>query len=484
MSVESSQSAQGRTNSTAASHRSTAKSTQADGLSGPAAAGFSALLSLLSATEPVTDSESDGTGGPQILLASADPTRPDLLPTGEQNQPVALINSSLTAINFVSEGAPPLADISGPGVDTRSDLTGLNPLSTDSMMQPLALPTASVTATTSPAQPIASTVQFLALPAASVTVTTSPAQPIGNASSLSSAPAPIPQAGTSATVPLLPPEALPAARSEPRQPGAGAAKTVADSAWGLASVLAGADSLGRVSQVPTEAPLPHKAVSLPTHLAAQLALGRESGAALPRPELLTAVVADTPLALINQLADSMAPAGERGPGRAFATRQGGTADASWGAGSGVQMRADAPYQIEATAAAVPPEALAETVSFWATQGVQNAELTLDGFGEEPIEVRISMDGDLAQIDFRTNQPALRELLEAASAPLRDLLSGQGLQLGGVSVGASPGRGTGTGTGQQDRPTARQVTLQAQPVSGVVASRSLNPAVGQSLDLFV
>ena len=460
MSVESSQSAQGRTNSTAASHRSMAKSTQADGLSGPAAAGFSALLSLLSATEPVTDSESDGTGGPQILLASADPTRPDLLPTGEQNQPVALINSSLTAINFVSEGAPPLADISSPGVDTRSDLTGLNPLSTDSTMQPLALP------------------------AASVTVTTSPAQPIGNASSLSSAPAPIPQAGTSATVPLLPPEALPAARSEPRQPGAGAAKTVADSAWGLASVLAGADSLGRVSQVPTEAPLPHKAVSLPTHLAAQLALGRESGAALPRPELLTAVVADTPLALINQLADSMAPAGERGPGRAFATRQGGTADASWGAGSGVQMRADAPYQIEATAAAVPPEALAETVSFWATQGVQNAELTLDGFGEEPIEVRISMDGDLAQIDFRTNQPALRELLEAASAPLRDLLSGQGLQLGGVSVGASPGRGTGTGTGQQDRPTARQVTLQAQPVSGVVASRSLNPAVGQSLDLFV
>lgn len=191
------------------------------------------------------------------------------------------------------------------------------------------------------------------------------------------------------------------------------------------------------------------------------------------------------LSLLTGAAESGLRAQEPLPAKSPGARFGDASAGAFGVASGVSTRADAPYEIEATAAAVPDTAIAETVSYWVTQGVQSAELTLEGFGNDPVEVSISLTGDQAQIDFRTDQADVRQALEAATAELRDLLSGEGLQLAGVSVGASGGRGA-QGDAQQANPGPRQEVLTQGP-SGAPTPRSVrssNPAVGRSLDLFV
>jgi flagellar hook-length control protein FliK len=132
---------------------------------------------------------------------------------------------------------------------------------------------------------------------------------------------------------------------------------------------------------------------------------------------------------------------------------------------------------------VPESAVAETVSYWASHGVQTAELTLDGFGDAPVEVSILLNGDQAQIDFRTDQAGVRQVLENAAGQLKDLLSSQGLQLAGVSVGSS-GAGGDAGGDRRQRQSAQQVTLVKTEAAGVTVARAANPAVGRSLDLFV
>lgn len=141
------------------------------------------------------------------------------------------------------------------------------------------------------------------------------------------------------------------------------------------------------------------------------------------------------------------------------------------------------YEVAAASAAVADGAVAETVSYWATNGVQSAELTLDGLGDEPVEVRISVEGDQAQIDFRSDQPEVRQVLESASAQLKAMLSSEGLQLTGMSVGTS-GRGGAQDNGRQPRPGARQTTLGSVEPARVASTRVANAAVGQALDLYV
>ena len=141
------------------------------------------------------------------------------------------------------------------------------------------------------------------------------------------------------------------------------------------------------------------------------------------------------------------------------------------------------YEVAAASAVVAEGQVAETVSYWASQGIQSAELTLDGLGDEPVEVRISVEGDQAQIDFRSNQPEVRQALEAASAQLKALLSGEGLQLSGMSVGTSS-RGASQGEGGQPKPSARQAKLVSLESVRASSARAANPAVGQALDLYV
>jgi flagellar hook-length control protein FliK len=147
--------------------------------------------------------------------------------------------------------------------------------------------------------------------------------------------------------------------------------------------------------------------------------------------------------------------------------------------------ADALFQVPPTTAAIASTALADTVSHWASQGVQNASLQLDGFGDEPVDVRISVNGDMAQVDFRTNQPEVRQAIEGAASQLKELLSNQGLQLAGLSIGTSA-RGGSQYKDKDPKPTtdARKVTLVKSDAVETARVRGANPSVGQSLDLFV
>jgi flagellar hook-length control protein FliK len=97
--------------------------------------------------------------------------------------------------------------------------------------------------------------------------------------------------------------------------------------------------------------------------------------------------------------------------------------------------------------------LADTVSYWVSQGVQKAELKLDGFGAEPIEVSISLANGEAQIGFRTNRADVRDVIEGAMSHLKELLASEGLVLAGVSVGAS-GQDRAGAQAQRERAGAR------------------------------
>lgn len=130
--------------------------------------------------------------------------------------------------------------------------------------------------------------------------------------------------------------------------------------------------------------------------------------------------------------------------------------------------------------------VADTVSYWVTQGVQNAELKLDGFGGEPVEVKISLKGDQAHIGFRTDQPEIRQMLEGALAHLKEALKSEGLVLSGVSVGASGQNGAGAQE-QRNRPDMRQTGLASLLTTGPALTPGqprVNLAVGRALDLFV
>lgn len=127
--------------------------------------------------------------------------------------------------------------------------------------------------------------------------------------------------------------------------------------------------------------------------------------------------------------------------------------------------------------------LAETVSYWATQGVQNAELTLDGPGGETVEVRISLKGEDAHIDFRTDQPEIRRVLEGATAHLKDILASEGLVLSGVSVGSSRQDGAGAQE-QRNRQSARQATLITSEAAPAEARLRVVQSIARAVDIFV
>lgn len=138
----------------------------------------------------------------------------------------------------------------------------------------------------------------------------------------------------------------------------------------------------------------------------------------------------------------------------------------------------------APAAVSPTDAyVAEQVSYWISNDVQNAEMKLDGMGDHPVEVSIRMHGNEAHIAFRTDEIQTREVLENASLHLKDMLQREGVILSGVSVGTS-GAGDSDAQERKPRPGARQVSIgSVQPLSAGLRPVSSGP-VGRALDLFV
>jgi flagellar hook-length control protein FliK len=128
--------------------------------------------------------------------------------------------------------------------------------------------------------------------------------------------------------------------------------------------------------------------------------------------------------------------------------------------------------------------VAEQVKYWISNDVKNAEMRLDGIGNNPVEVSISMQGNEARVAFRSDEAQARDVLEAASSHLKDLLQREGLVLSGVSVGTT---GSGNAGSQQRR--EQQGARQAREVAAAqsVASQAATSgprASGRALDLFV
>lgn len=141
-------------------------------------------------------------------------------------------------------------------------------------------------------------------------------------------------------------------------------------------------------------------------------------------------------------------------------------------------RADIPAALKAD------QQLAQTISYWLGQGVQNAELKLDGFGAEPVAVRISVAHGEAHIGFKSDQAEARQLIEGALSQLRDLLGQEGLTLAGVSIGSSDQHPPGA---QEQRPRfgprKKDTNLLGTAASSSPPTLTRLPA-GRVLDLFV
>lgn len=137
----------------------------------------------------------------------------------------------------------------------------------------------------------------------------------------------------------------------------------------------------------------------------------------------------------------------------------------------------------AGAALTPESAVAEQVTYWVSQGIQNAQLKLEGFGSEPVEVSISLKGQEAQIDFRTDQPEIRQMLEGALVQLKETLLREGLVLSGVSVGASGQQGGGAQDRRQQT-NARQAAVATSDAGSTVGQQRPSLGAGRALDVFV
>lgn len=103
--------------------------------------------------------------------------------------------------------------------------------------------------------------------------------------------------------------------------------------------------------------------------------------------------------------------------------------------------------------------VADQVSYWVAQGVQNAEMTVEGANAERVHVSISLSGNEARVELRADQAMTREMLANASSHLKDLLDSQGLVLSGFTVsssgsGGAGGAGGADGMGGQQQQQAR------------------------------
>jgi flagellar hook-length control protein FliK len=143
------------------------------------------------------------------------------------------------------------------------------------------------------------------------------------------------------------------------------------------------------------------------------------------------------------------------------------------------------YSVNGSAevAPAPDMQAAEQVKYWISQDVQNAELKLDGLGDKPVEVSISINGNEAHVAFRTDEIQTRDVLESAGIHLKDMLAREGLLLSGVSVGTS-GANDGGGNERKPRQGMKQGLVNAAPVGGVDTAKMARGSTGRSLDLFV
>lgn len=172
------------------------------------------------------------------------------------------------------------------------------------------------------------------------------------------------------------------------------------------------------------------------------------------------------------------------PGSATAgTSSSASASSAW------MAPVDAASAAASAGGAVLADRMTEQVSWWLAQKSQGADVSLELAPGQTVSFSVQVQGNEAQIAFRSDQPEVRQMLGQAAAQLKDLFGQEGLLLSGVTVDAQSA-GTqqrGEGEGRPDargvvRGVARLGAASASAPAPVVARAPL-PA-GRALDLYV
>ncbi|TFZ08341.1 flagellar hook-length control protein FliK [Ramlibacter humi] len=134
----------------------------------------------------------------------------------------------------------------------------------------------------------------------------------------------------------------------------------------------------------------------------------------------------------------------------------------------VRLPADSPVKAEVHQAALPSHPLdaafagdiAAEVKLMADGGLKQAELRLNPAELGPVHIKLELQATTADVQFTAAHATTREGLSQALPQLRELLAGQGLQLGHAGVGAGTGQGSDSSAWQAQREAARAVQRNA------------------------
>lgn len=153
--------------------------------------------------------------------------------------------------------------------------------------------------------------------------------------------------------------------------------------------------------------------------------------------------------------------------------------------STVPLPADPPPPLPATMVAVEhplrspewPAAFGNTVRLLVGEQAQVARIRLNPEDLGPVDVRIKVSDNRAEIAFAVSSPEARAAIQQALPQLRETLAGSGLQLGDATfgqAGADSGSGYGTPAGNETGP---------DPAAGVPLQTAARPAATGLVDLY-
>ena len=271
-------------------------------------------------------------------------------------------------------------------------------------------------------------------------------------------------------------------------PSAAAALALAAQGRGARAVAANAAAAPGQNTAYGAAPVasvqtPAETTAMPARLEGAAGLAAMLRSALDAPTLPAPALAALAPAAVQTGSDSAA--GGRSAGQ-------GTGAGADGFQPAAQAQADSAPTMPGSEASAPlpenastPDAITEQMAYWATDSLQNAELTLAHDGQ-PVEVHVSLDGQQAHVAFRSDQSETRALLDAGTGQLRDLLGQEGLVLSGMSVGSSSAQSDAPPRSAQGRSAARQATV---AIEGEATAATAQPARAgvlseRKVDLFV
>ena len=121
--------------------------------------------------------------------------------------------------------------------------------------------------------------------------------------------------------------------------------------------------------------------------------------------------------------------------------------------------------------------VAEDLKFWASRNIQNAEFKLEGWEDAAVQVRVSLQGSSANVEFLTDHADSRALLANSQDELKQLLEQQGLMLSGVSVGGSMSQPS---TSERFGNSGPAPTARARPAGLASIGADLTASLGENL----